>query len=378
MSEAVHVDVIVIGAGIAGASAAAELAASFTVLLLEAEEQPGYHSTGRSAAVYLPTYGPAPIRSLTRASGGFLGAPPAGFTEVPLLCAREVLFIAREDQLAHLDDHFAEHAAERAPIARIDGDEVMRRLPLLRSGYAAAGLSDTSGSDIDVAALHQGYLRLMRQRGGRLLTRARVDSLEHAAGRWLAHTEAGLFSAPVVVNAAGAWAEQVGQMAGAEVIGLVPKRRTALIVAAPDGMRTDTLPMAVDIDESFYMKPDAGRLLISPANEDPQAPADAQADEMDIAICIDRVQRAFDLDIRRIENKWAGLRCFVADKSPVIGFSERVPGFFWLAGQGGYGVQSSPAVARLVASLIGGRPMPDDIREQGLDPASISPGRFAV
>ncbi len=367
-------DVAVIGAGIAGASAAAEIAADARVILLEAEARPGYHSTGRSAAVYLPSYGPASIRAITRASGAFFDSPPAGFATHPLLSPRDVVFIARTDQAEALEQMHAELAAE-APIRRLSAREVHERVPLLREGYCAGGLLDATGSDIDVAALHEGFLRSFRARGGTLAMNARVDSLARGRVGWEIEAGGQRITAPIVVNAAGAWAGEVAAQAGAERVGLVPKRRTALIVAAPEGFDPSGLPLTVDIDERFYLKPDAGRLLLSPANEDAQAPADAQPDELDVAVCVDRIQRAFSLDIRRIENKWAGLRSFVADKSPVLGFSAKAEGFFWLAGQGGYGVQSSPGMARLAAALVLGRSVPADIVDQGLNPDEISPVR---
>lgn len=367
-------DVVVIGAGIAGASVAAELAAHGPVALLEAEDRPGYHSTGRSAAVYLPSYGPASIRAITRASAGFFEAPPEGFAAHRLLTPRDVVFIARDEQRDAMQALHDELSVE-APIRVLGRDEVQTRVPLLRSGYAAAGLLDASGSDIDVAALHDGFLRLFRARGGTLVTRARVEALERTGQAWDVRIAGRGLRSAVVVNAAGAWAGETGRLAGAELIPIVPKRRTAVIVAAPAGFDPSPLPLTVDIDEQFYLKPDAGRLLLSPANEDPQAPADAQPDELDVALCVDRIERAFELEIRRIENKWAGLRSFVPDKSPVVGYSESAEGFFWLAGQGGYGVQSSPAMARLAAALILGRAIPADILDHGLRPEEISPSR---
>ncbi|MEM9431787.1 MAG: FAD-binding oxidoreductase [Pseudomonadota bacterium] len=368
-------DVAVIGAGIAGASVAAELSAGAKVVLLEMEERPGYHTTGRSAAVFAPSYGPQPIRALTRASAGFFLRPPEGCAEHPLVRPRGVLFVARQDQLPQLDAAYAELGTE-AELGRLDAAEVLARQPLLRAGYVAGGIDDQTCLDIDVHALHQGYLRMFASSGGRLVTSAEVQHLSRAAGRWTLTGRNGTVRASVIVNAAGAWAEHVGQMAGAETIGLVPKRRTALIVGAPDGMTLDQCPLVVDIDEEFYLKPDAGRILISPANEDPDRPSDVQPDEMDIAICIDRIERAFDFEVRRIETRWAGLRSFVADKAPVVGYSGRVGGFFWLAGQGGYGVQTAPALARLAAEAVLGKPAPEDILAAGLKPEEVGVGRL--
>jgi len=237
----------------------------------------------------------------------------------------------------------------------VSGDAVAEQLdtaqtyaaqPLLRAGYATGAMLDRSGQDIDVSALHQGYLKALRRAGGILLTDSPVSGVQRLSGIWQVTAGREHYSAPVVINAAGAWADKVGALAGAETIGLIPKRRTALMIASPQASKTDPLPLTVDIEEQFYLKPDAGRLLISPANQDPEEPSDVQPDELDVAICIDRIERAFDLSVRRVENKWAGLRNFVTDKSPVVGWSDQAEGFFWLAGQGGYGIQTAPALAR--------------------------------
>ncbi|MCB1364579.1 MAG: FAD-binding oxidoreductase [Rhodobacteraceae bacterium] len=368
-------DIAVIGAGIAGASVAAELAPHAKVLLLEMEAQPGYHTTGRSAAIFAPSYGPAPVRALTRASRGFYLSPPPGFAEIPLFSPRRIMMIARQDQLSSLEALIAE-LGEASPVSRIGERELRAINPLVREGYATAGMLDENGQDIDVAALHQGYLRRLRAAGGAIMTRSEVTGLSRGGDGWSVITRNGAVVAALVVNAAGAWADRLGEMAGAGQIGLVPKRRTALTVAAPDGFDASPLPLTIDIDEGFYLKPDAGRLLLSPADETPSRPCDAQPDEMDVAVCIDRIETAFDLSVRRIESKWAGLRSFVPDKSPVAGFSTRAPGFFWLAGQGGYGIQTAPALSRFAAAAILGRPVPPDIADAGLDPSDLSPARL--
>ncbi|MCZ4254153.1 FAD-dependent oxidoreductase [Sulfitobacter sp. G21635-S1] len=379
MAELTHsADVIIIGAGIAGASVAAHLAASLRVVLVEMESQPGYHTTGRSAAVFAPSYGPEAVRALTRASRGFYDQPPQGFASEALLTPRQILMIARADQLAALESSIAA-VATGTRVQRLDASGLRAHQPLLREGYATAGMLDCGGQDIDVAALHQGYLRLFRARGGVTRTKAAVEGLKREGNTWVVRTSGqDHMTAPVIVNAAGAWADQIGQLAGAENIGLVPKRRTAMVVAEPAGFTRRDAPITIDIDEEFYLKPDAGRLLISPADETPTDPCDAQPEEMDVAICADRIMTAFDLDIRRIENKWAGLRSFVSDKEPVIGFSWRVDGFFWMAGQGGYGIQSAPAAAEVAAALILGAEMPAVVTDTGFDPSQVSPNRLAV
>jgi len=372
-----HYNVAVIGAGIAGASVAAELAGSCRVVLLEQENQAGYHTTGRSAAVYAPLYGSQPIRALTRASLVCFERPAEGFTNSPLLSKIDAFFVARPDQERALDT-MQKELIDVTTVQRVGATELRARMPLLREGYAIGGIWDSGTYVIDVAALHHAYLRRFKNEGGNLILRSGVIGLARTNSGWCIKTTLGDTTADIVINAAGAWAEQVGQMANAEHIGLVPKRRTALIVDAPKDIDVADLPFVVDVDEQFYLKPDAGKFLISPANEDSEVPCDVRPDEMDIAICIDRIERAFNISVRRIEASWAGLRSFVADKCPVAGFSYQAEGFYWLAGQGGYGIQSAPALAQLAAAEVLRRPIPEQLVEEGLDPAKIRPARQGI
>jgi D-arginine dehydrogenase len=368
-------DVIVIGAGIAGASAAAELSATHRVLVLEREGQPGYHSTGRSAAIFSETYGNAVIRLLSRASRRFLTAPPAGFAEAELTRPRGFLHIARPDQEVALDAFVASHDVAAAT-QRMTPTEARRLCPILREDYLLGAAFEFDGADIDVHAVHQGFLRQMKQNGGTLVTDAEVLEIRHADGLWRLRTAAGEVSAPVLANAAGAWADKIAGLAGAPPIGLVPCRRTALLVPAPEGMAIEAWPAVIDIDEEFYFRPDAGLLMLSPADETPSEPCDAQPEELDVAHAVDRVQQATMLEIRSVRRKWAGLRSFVADRSPVIGFDAAVPGFFWIAGQGGYGIQTAPAAGRLVASLIRGDGLPPELAELGFSEDLVSASRL--
>ena len=372
-------DVAVIGGGIAGTSVAAELSKDRRVLLLEMESQPGYHTTGRSAAVYAAVYGPSPIRALTRASRAFFASPSTGHFNTALFRPRPIMMIARQEQEFVLDQTIAE-VGVMTPVERINESAIRKLNPLVKTGYASAAMLDMSGEDIDVAALHQGYLRQFRDFGGDLRCNATVLGLTHTGRDWQINTGVGEFTVDTIVNAAGAWAEHIGGLAQAESIGLIPKRRTAAIVAAPIELAPDTLaslPITIDIEENFYLKPDAGRLLISPADETPSPACDAQPEDMDIALCVERIEEAFDLQVHRIESKWAGLRSFVADKCPVVGYSTTAPAFFWLAGQGGYGIQTAPALARLAASQVLQRPMPEDIAAEGVDLSEIDPSRLA-
>ncbi|MEZ5932476.1 MAG: FAD-binding oxidoreductase [Alphaproteobacteria bacterium] len=371
------VDIIVIGAGIAGASAAWALAETASVLLLEREDQPGYHTTGRSAAVFAPAYGNLPIRRLTAASRSFYEANAGGLADGPVLHARGELMIARADQLDALDLAEAELRQQIDSLERLDADAAMQRLPSLRPGYAAAALADFSAMDMDVAAIHQGFLKAFRHRGGRLQVDAEVTGLRQVQSGWEVMTKAGTFQAEILVNAAGAWADAIADLAGAARIGLVPKRRTAFIFD-PKAAVDPHWPVVVDVEESFYFKPESGLLLGSPADETPSPPTDAQPEDLDVAIAVDRIEQATTWQIARITRRWAGLRSFVADKTPVVGFDSERAGFFWLAGQGGYGIQTAPALSRVAAALALGRSLPDDVAGTGLHAADLAPGRAGL
>lgn len=369
------IDVIVVGAGIAGVGIAAQLGPAQRVVVLEQEPLPGYHTTGRSAAVFAESYGGATVRLLSRGSRSFLERPFAGFANAPLLVPRGFLFIAREDQRESFET-LASLPDMRGTARRMSSEEACDRMPLLRRDYVADALLDEGASDIDVHALHQGYAVMLRRNGGRILCNARVTTVERQQGNWRVSSDAGSFEAPLLVNAAGAWADELASLAGVFRIGLQPLRRTAALVDVPRVEGMERWPLTIDIDEAFYFKPDAGRLLISPGDEAPSAPCDAMPDEMDLAIAVDRIERATTLDIRRMHSRWAGLRSFVADRSPVAGFAADAPGFFWLAGQGGYGIQTAPALSRFAASQLLGQPVPTDLADLGLTATALSPARF--
>ena len=370
-------DFIVIGGGMAGASAAYELSRSSRVLVLEQEDQPGYHATGRSAALYAETYGNRTVRALTTGGKKFYLDPPAGFSEHPLLRPRGVMLIGRADQQASLDRFLAEVAGLRSNIRRISLAEAYALSPVLREGYVADAVLDPDAMDIAVHALHQGYLRGLKAHGGQILTDAAARSLERRDGVWIVRTKSSEFRGRVVIDAAGAWCDEIAAMAGAAPVGLVPKRRTAILFQPPPGVDPRTWPSVIDADEEFYFRPDAGRIMASPADETPMPPCDAQPDELDIAILIDRLEKVAKLPVRRIENRWAGLRTFARDKTPVVGYDARVEDFFWLAGQGGYGIQTAPGLSRLVASLARRQPVPADLADLGVTEAALTPSRFA-
>ncbi len=366
-------DVVVVGAGIAGASVGAELARTLQVAVLEREGFPGMHATGRSAALFSEIYGNGPVRALSRASREFLYTPPAGFAPVDIVRPRGALHVATESQRAALEA-FADLPDIAPAVRRLDGGAVRAQCPILNPDYVAGAL-ELNSADIDVDALHQGYLRQLRARGGRLIVDTEVTAMTRDAEGWRVVTPAGTFTAGVVVNAAGAWADALAALAGAQPVGLQPKRRTGVIVDAPEGSDSQQWPMVIDIDEQFYFRPDSGGLMLSPGDETPSAPCDAQPEELDIAIAIDRVQSATTLVVRRPRRSWAGLRSFVADRTPVVGFAPETPGFFWLAGQGGYGIQTAPAMAQLAAALIRGDGTPQDLVQFGVDADDLRPDR---
>ena len=365
-------DIAVIGAGIAGASVAAELAAAGRrVTLLEAEDTPGYHSTGRSAALWILNYGPRDARLLSGASRGFFLSPPQGFADHALTRRRAVLMIAPPGQEQALAAMLAEGEGMRA----LGPAEACALVPILRPGAVAGAAVEEDAFDIDVAALHQAYLRMLRAHGGLVVTGARAEALTRRNGMWEIATPAGAFCAAVVVNAAGAWADVVAKRASVAPLGLTPMRRTALIVDGPPGHDPDAWPLVGDVAHTWYARPEARRkLMLSPADETPMEPCDVQPDELDLALAIDRVQAALDLPVARIEHRWAGLRTFTPDRSLAIG-PGREEGFFWSAGQGGYGIQTAPAAAKLAAALVLGR----DPGALGLAEAArlADPRRFA-
>jgi D-arginine dehydrogenase len=354
-------DIAIIGGGMAGASLAAELAPRLSVLLLEGEDHPGYHSTGRSAAFWSETYGGPFVQPLTTASGAFL-------SERGFLGLRRGLHLAGEEGRAALAGMEAEFAGKVA-LKRIDRGEIEALVPGARSEWREALLEPTC-ADIDVAALHAFYLSAARRSGAPATTRARVTGAQRQGGGWIIETSAGQVQAEVLVNAAGAWADEVARLAGVRPLGIQPYRRT-VVQLATFPRASPEMPLVVDVLGRFYFKPEAGgRLWVSPHDETPSPPCDCAAEEIDVALAVDRFEKAVDWQVERVERSWAGLRSFAPDRLPVYGFDPSEPGFFWFAGQGGFGIQTAPAAAALAAALILGA-------EPRLDPFPYRPGRFA-
>jgi D-arginine dehydrogenase len=367
--DRISTDMAIVGAGIAGAGLAAELAADLDVVLIERESRPGYHSTGRSAAIFIQNYGNAVIRALSRASRPlFEAADPALFPN-PLLSQRGMLTVADADSLPALRTLLTQPEG----LHEISIDEACAKFPLLRRDRLLAAAYEHDAQDINVAALHQGWLKKAKANGAKLLTNAEVMTGERVSGRWRIETSAQIIDAGVIVDAAGAWADRVAAACGLSPLGIQPMRRTIAVLPAPSGYDTRHWPLVDDAAERWYMKPETGRLLVSPADQDPVEPHDAFVDDMVLAEGLDRFEQAVNLPVTRVESRWAGLRSFAPDLTPVVGFDHSGEGFFWLAGQGGYGIQTSPALSRLAGQLIRRASIPD-----GLAPIvpALSPNRF--
>jgi D-arginine dehydrogenase len=360
VNSAQDFDVIVIGAGIAGASVAHFLAPHARVAIVEREAQPGHHSTGRSAALFAPSYGPPQVRALTRASRAFLDG-------VPALAPRGAMFVARTAQLGTLHALHDSLVAEGAlGVQLLSTQAAQQRVPVLREDAVAAALFDEDASDIDVHALHQHFLRGAKAHRSELRCDFDAVQIGFTQGRWEVHDGQRTLRAPLLVNAAGAWADEVGVLAGASPVGLQPKRRSAFLFAPPAGLDTRAWPEVGGIDEDFYFTPQGGVLLGSPANADPVAPHDVVAEELDIATGIERIEAATTLAIRRPLRTWAGLRSFVPDGALIGGFDDALPGFFWCCGQGGYGIQTSAAMGAACAARVLGHELPPYISDLGL------------
>lgn len=370
-------DILIIGAGIAGASLGYRLAAQRQVLLLEREAQPGYHATGRSAAMFMEAYGTPQIQALTRASRAFYEHPPTGFCEHPLLEPRGCLYVASHEQHDLLESTYAQNLANGTAVSLLDSAAALELVPSLRGELLAGAVHETGAMDLDVHALHQGFLRGLRQAGGEVRCNAELVQACYLDDLWHVELADGSrLRARQLVNAAGAWADRVAGQCGVGKVGLQPCRRSAFTFPGPAQHDFARWPAVIGVDESFYFKPDAGQLLGSPANADPVEPQDAAPEELDLALGIYNIEAMTTLEIRRLSHSWAGLRSFVADGDLVIGFDPVSPAFFWLAAQGGYGIQSAAGASRLAADLLLGLPLCASLVSQGVEPARLSPARF--
>ena len=361
-------DVLVTGGGIAGVSVGYELASDRSVCLLEMEATLAFHTTGRSAAAFLESYGGPIIRQLTVSSRSFFESPPEGF-DGPLMTSRPLLWLGPVGADGDIRALEAEVKPLVPSVRLVDPDEALEINPILRREYLELGLLEPGAMELDVSALHQGYVRGLRYRGGAINTSSGVVGLSSVDGMWRAVTRNGdEYEAPVVVNASGAWGDEVAALAGVAPVGLHPLRRTLFMVGAPDGMHVADLPLTGDVGGTFYVKPEGGaQYLCSPADETPSPPCDAKVDELDVAQAIDRIRAATILEARHVRSSWAGLRTFTADRSPIACYEPGSEGFFWLVGQGGYGIQTAPALARVAAALVRHDHLPRDVADRGLE-----------
>ena len=371
-------DFIVIGGGIAGASVAYELLPHGSVIVLEQESALGYHSTGRSAAVMSENYGPRLWSRLVSATRGFLENPPEGFATAPLVTDRGALFLAQAHETEQLQAQYDDLIARGARVELMPAADALRYCEVLRAEKYATAMYEPDCKDVDTNELMMGYQRGIRAAGGAVVTGARVTAIRRDAGGWQVETTAGAFQGGVVVNAAGGWVQQVAEMAGLGYRNVVPFRRTAVTFDAPAGSNLHHWPMTFDVAETFYFKPEAGKVMVSPVDMARSEPCDAQADEMEVAIAIDRIETFTTMTVPRLSHKWGGLRTFAPDHEPVIGPDPQDAGFVWLAGQGGNGVMASAAAARLAAALAVGAGIPADIAALGITEDAISPGRACV
>jgi len=370
-------DVVIAGAGMAGASLGWQLARDSRVLVLERESQPGYHSTGRSAAMFMESYGPPQVRALTRASRAFYTQPPDGFAEHALLMRRGVFYVAWQGQEALFDARLAELQSTGTAVERIGAAEALRRVPVLQRDGLLGAIVEPDAMDIDVHALHQGFLHGVRAQGGEQWNDAEVVAAERDTEMWtLTLADGRQMRTRTLVNATGAWADTLAQLAGARPLGLQAKRRSAFTFTPPQGTDIHRWPAVVAIDESWYFKPEAGLLLGSPANADPVLAHDVAAEEMDVALGIANIERDTTLSIRRPRHTWAGLRTFAPDGELVIGWDGERDGLFWLAGQGGYGIQTAAAAAELAAALLRNASVPESLKREGVDAQAMAPSRL--
>jgi D-arginine dehydrogenase len=370
-------DFLVVGAGIAGASVAWHLAPRGRAILIERESQPGYHSTGRSAAMFMETYGTPAIRALTRASRAFYERPPERFTEHPILTPRGAMHVARTGQERELAQAWDTASRSSSRVELLSAPEVIARCPVLLEELTCGAIYEPDAMDMDVHALHQGYLRGFRAQGGEVLQNAELAQARPVSNGWKVLLANGReLCATVIVNAAGAWADAVARRCGVEPIGLEPRRRTAFTFEPPADADISRWPTVIGLDESYYFKPDAGQLLGSPANADPTEAQDVQPEELDVATGIHYIEELTKMRIRRPKHAWAGLRSFVADGDLVVGPDNDIAGFHWIAAQGGYGIQTAAAVGELAACQLTGTAVPEHITRFGVCEASLSPKRL--
>lgn len=370
-------DFLVVGAGMAGAAAAYGLSRLGSVAILDMEDHAGYHTTGRSAAVYLPSYGPSAVQALTRASFDFLNTPPADLgLEHALLEARDVIYIAPPQRVDELHAFMIDMQNKGVPIESIAPEAACAQIPVLRASFFQAAARERGVYDIDVAGLHRGMLRAARARGSHIHLGAAVSQITKEPGGWTVIANGETFRTRNLINASGAWATPVAEMAGASPISLDPLRRTMISVDVGKQPFSADWPMVEVIGESLYFKPESGKILASCGDETPWPPSDVQPDDMDVAITADLLEQATCYDVQRVSSQWAGLRVFARDRLPVIGADPHVDNFYWMAGLGGYGIQIAPAISELLVEQVANKRTPKQLITCGLQPDDLAPGRL--
>ncbi len=373
----IETDFLIIGGGIAGAGVAYFLAGAGSTMIIEMEDQPGYHTTGRSAAFYAETYGGPKIQPLTTASKSFFMCPPKGFCDVPLLSKLGAIHVFDKEQRSRAEMMAKELSAELPGVALLSKDDVLARAPYLHEEAIDGGVDDPDCGSLDVAALHQGYLKGAKKAGATIMVNAGLESAVFEDGRWRVKLRHGEIFTKKLINAAGAWADDVAIRCGVSPIGIKPLQRTIVSLANPESLVFDKKsPVVIDIDERFYFKVEGYGYLVSPADETPVKPSDAQPDIEDVARAVEYFENSTNSKVENIEAKWAGLRSFAPDRAPVIGYDQHNPEFFWNVGQGGYGIQTSPAWSRAAAGLIVSQKLPDDLAGFGSKAEDYNPARF--
>jgi len=372
-----NADFIIIGSGIAGMSAAFRLSNYGKVIVLEKEAYLGFHTTGRSAAFFTENYGNETIRALTKASRKFLENPPKLFKNDPLMTLNGgSLFIANSKQSNFIDKELKYVKDTSANVFEISKKEALKIVPAIKEKYINRALLEPHSKVMDVDLIHQGYARGTKNNNGQILFNQEVVSISKNKSSWQIKTKTEKFSSPIIINAAGAWCDEVAIYANCIPLGIKPKRRTVIIFDNSNNYSINKWPVVIDIEDNFYFKPEAGKFLASPADETDSEPCDAQPEEIDIAITVDRIQKATNLKINRIDHKWAGLRSFYSDRTPIVGEDQKHKGFYWLAGQGGYGIQTSPSISKILECLITGKKWPEKLKELSIHPETLSPKRF--
>ncbi len=372
-------DFLIVGAGVAGASIAYRLAPFARVTIIEMEEQAGYHTTGRSAAFYAETYGGPMVQPITSASKKFFQNPPAGFTDVPLMSTLGAIHVFQEDERTAALERFDELAEALPNVCMMSADEVIAKLPYLKSEDVGGGILDPDCSSLDVAALHQGFLKGAKKHGANLLTNTDLVAASFESDLWHIETNQGEIVAHTVVNAAGAWADDVASRAGITPLNLEPLRRTVVTIGNPAGVPFDkTSPIFMRVGEEYYFKPEGDGYLLTPGDEVLMPACDVQPEQEDVALAVYQFEQATNTVVERVDAKWAGLRTFAMDRGPVIGFAPCSDRFFWSVGQGGFGIQTAPAWSELAAALLLGKGVPEYLVQQGVEAETYAPARFLV